>query len=188
MVAVLARNWRLMVFRGVAAILFSALTFIMPAITLGVLILLFGAYALVDGLFTIMAAVRDRRGEGHWVAFPLGGIVSVLIGIVAFVAPGVTGFVLLYLIAWWAIVTGIGQIAAATRLRRVISGEWLLFLAGVLSVGFGLVLVLFPGAGALAVTLWIGAYALALGIVLIALGFRLRRWDRERGTEAVHPM
>jgi uncharacterized membrane protein HdeD (DUF308 family) len=183
MVVVLARDWGVVVFRGVAAVVFGALAMFVPAITLGALLLLFGVYALVDGAFTIWAAVRDWRGGPHAVTLLLG-VLSVGIGLATFIAPTVTALVLLYLVAWWALVTGIGQIAAAIRLRRAISGEWLLGLAGLLSVGFGIVLIFFPGAGALAITLWIGAYALVLGIVLIALGLRLRRWARTPAGEA----
>ena len=103
--------------------------------------------------------------------------------------PGVTAIVLLYFIAAWAIVTGVAEIAAAIRLRKVITGEWLLVVAGVLSVLFGLFLVMFPKAGALAVVLWIGAYATTLGSVLIALAFRLRSWGRGRGAgETLRPV
>jgi uncharacterized membrane protein HdeD (DUF308 family) len=179
MVEVLARSWGLVVFRGVAALLFGGLTLFMPAIGLATLILVFGAYTLVDGVFTIVSAIRNRRNEPHWAALLFGGIAGVAIGVITFFMPSVTALVLLYLIAGWAVVTGIAEIVAAIRLRKVITGEWLLVVAGVLSVGVGVLLGLFPGAGALAVTLWIGAYALVLGAMLVALGLRLRRWVRQ---------
>jgi uncharacterized membrane protein HdeD (DUF308 family) len=185
MFVVLARNWSLVVLRGVAAVLFGLLTLFMPAISLAVLILLFGAFAFVDGVFTIVSAIRDRRGDSQWVALLIGGILGVGVGIVTLLMPDVTALVLLYLIAAWAIVTGVAEIVAAVRLRRIITREWLLVVAGVISVAFGVLLVAFPSAGALAVTLWIGAYAFVLGIVLIALGLRLRRWDREQSGEAM---
>ncbi|HEX6630449.1 MAG TPA: HdeD family acid-resistance protein [Gemmatimonadaceae bacterium] len=175
----LTRNWGWIVLRGVVAVLFGLLTLFNPAITLGVLIMFFAAYALVDGIFTIVAAVANRRGESHWGMLLASGVLSIGIGCLAFLWPGVTALVLLYLIAGWAIVTGVGQIAAAIRLRRSISGEWLLILAGVLSVLVGLALLVFPVAGALVVTLWIGAYATVLGVLLIALGLRLRSWGQE---------
>lgn len=178
---VLARNWWMLALRGLAALVFGLLTLFNPAITLGVLILFFGAYALVYGAFTVFAAVANRRGEPYWVALLVGGVLSVLIGVLTFMRPGVTGLVLLYFIAAWAIVIGLSEVAAGIRLRKVITGEWLLVLSGVLSVVFGLALMVFPGAGALAVTLWIGAYATVLGILLIALAFRLRRWQRMAG-------
>jgi uncharacterized membrane protein HdeD (DUF308 family) len=179
MVEVLARNWGLVVFRGVAAVLFGGLTLFMPTVGLATLIIVFGAYALVDGVFTIVSAIRNRRTEPRWAALLFGGIAGVAIGVITFFMPGVTALVLLYLIAGWAVVTGIAEIVVAIRLRKVITGEWLLVAAGVLSVVVGVLLGLFPGAGAIAVTLWIGAYALVLGTMLVALGLRLRRWLRQ---------
>jgi uncharacterized membrane protein HdeD (DUF308 family) len=181
LVDVLARNWWMLALRGLAALIFGLLTLFNPTITLGVLILFFGAYALVYGAFTIFAALANRRGERYWVALLAGGILSILIGALTFLRPGVTAIVLLYFIAAWAIVVGLSEIVAGIRLRKVITGEWLLVLSGVLSVAFGLALIVFPGAGALAVTLWIGAYATALGILLIALAFRLWGWHRKHG-------
>jgi uncharacterized membrane protein HdeD (DUF308 family) len=180
----LVRNWKLVALRGVIALLFGLLTLFYPAVSLTALLLLFGAYALVNGLFIIMAAVANRRGEPHWVALLVSGVMSVAIGVLTFIMPRLTALALLYLIAAWAVITGIGEIVAAIRLRRLITGEWLLLLAGILSVAFGALLFIFPGAGALAVTLWIGAYAAAFGIVLIALGFRLRNWAGREGAMA----
>jgi uncharacterized membrane protein HdeD (DUF308 family) len=176
---VLARNWGWVALRGVAALIFGALTLANPAISLVTLILLYGAYAVADGIFTIISALANRRGETHWVALILAGILSVAAGVVAFLLPGMTALFLLYWIAIWAIVTGAAQIMAAIRLRKVLSGEWLLVLAGALSIVFGILLFTRPGAGALAVVLWIGAYAVVVGIVLIAFAFRLRSWKGE---------
>lgn len=177
----LARNWWLVVLRGVAALIFGLLTLFNPAITLAVLIFFFGAYALVYGAFAVFSAIANRRGESYWVALLIGGLLSIAIGVITFVTPAITGIVLLFYIAAWAFVTGVADIAAGIRLRKVIIGEWLLILSGVLSVVFAVVLVLFPGAGALAITLWIGAYAAVLGILLIVTGFRLRSWRRTPG-------
>ena len=178
---ILARNWGWIALRGVAGVIFGVLTFINPAISLASLVLVFGAYALADGVFTVVAAVMNRRGERHWVAMLFGGIAGIAIGLLTFLMPGLTTLVLLYLIAAWAIVTGGAEIATAIRLRKVITGEWLLILAGVLSVAFGVVLIVYPGAGALTVVLWIGAYALVFGIMMIALSLRLRSWGKLSG-------
>jgi uncharacterized membrane protein HdeD (DUF308 family) len=175
------RNWWLVALRGVVALIFGVLTIFRPGVTLAALILLFGAYAIVNGIFTVVVAIAHHRGEPHWVSLLVSGVLSVALGIVAFVMPRLTALSLLYIIAAWAIVTGVSEVATAIRLRRVITGEWLLVIAGVLSVLFGVFLVLFPGAGALAVTLWIATYAVMLGILLIALAFRLRSWGRARG-------
>jgi uncharacterized membrane protein HdeD (DUF308 family) len=187
MVAVLARNWGMVALRGVVALVFGLLTIARPGITLAFLVLLFGAYALVDGVVSIAAALTNRRGEPHWVALLLLGLAGVAAGIVTFLMPGITAIVLLYFIAAWAILRGVAEIAMAIQLRKVITGEWLLGLAGVLSVLFGLVLVMFPGAGALAVVLWIGVWAVVLGVVLIALAFRLRGWSRTMGAGVASP-
>lgn len=187
MIQTLARNWGWVALRGVAAVLFGLITLFNPAISLAALVLVFGAYALVYGIFTIIAAVANRRDEPHWVALLISGILGIGIGIITFLMPGITAVALLYVIAAWAIATGIAEIAAAIRLRKEISGEWMLILAGVLSVLFGIVLFLFPGAGALAVVLWIGVYALVFGFLQIALAYRLRRWHRERPRESTAP-
>ncbi len=180
MADVLVRNWGLMALRGVLALVFGLLTLFFPAATVRALVLVFGAYAVAYGVITIFTAVANRHGERHWVALLVNGVLSILFGVLTFAVPGVTALVLLYLIAAWAIVTGIFEIAAAVRLRKVITGEWMLILAGVLSLLFGAFLIVRPGVGALAVVLWIGAYATVLGVLLIVLAFRLRSWRRAR--------
>jgi uncharacterized membrane protein HdeD (DUF308 family) len=173
---VLARNWGWVALRGVAALIFGALTLANPAITLVTLLLLYGAYTFADGILTIVVAVANRREESHWIALILSGLLSVVAGLVTLFAPGITAIVLLYVIAAWAAVTGVAEIVTAIRLRKQLTGEWLLVLAGVLSILFAVVLIARPGTGALAVVVWIGAYAVVIGIVLIALAFRLRSW------------
>jgi uncharacterized membrane protein HdeD (DUF308 family) len=187
MVTVLARNWGMVAVRGVVALLFGILTFARPGITLAALVILFGAYALVDGLFAVWSALANRRGEPHWVALLLGGLAGIAVGILTFMMPGITAVVLLYFIAAWAILRGVAEIAMAIQLRKVLTGEWLLALAGVLSVVFGAFLIMYPGAGALAVVLWIGFWATVLGIVVIALAFRLRHWNQALDAGAVRP-
>jgi len=168
----LARHWWVIGLRGLAAILFGVLAFVWPGMTLAVLVLLFGAYALVDGVLTLIAAFRG--GVQHRIVMLVEGVVSVLAGLAAFVWPGLTALVLLYIIAFWAIVTGVLEIVAAIRVRRAISNELGLVIGGVLSVVFGVVLLIAPGAGALAVIFLIGAYAVVFGIALLGLAWRLR--------------
>jgi uncharacterized membrane protein HdeD (DUF308 family) len=181
MLNLLARNWGWVMLRGVAALIFGLLTLFNPGISLVVLVIFFGAYAIVDGIFAIISALANRREERHWGALLVNGLISLAIGIVTFIWPGITAFALLYLIAAWALITGIMEIATAIRLREIIRGEWLLILAGALSILFGILLFVRPGAGALAVVLWIGAYAVVFGILLIVLAFRLRSWLRGEG-------
>lgn len=170
----LAKNWWALVLRGVAGIVFGILAFVMPVVTLAALVLLFGAYALVDGIFNIVAAATGGRGARPWWALLLAGLAGIGAGLVTFFMPGLTALALAYLIGIWAIVTGVLEIVAAVRLRKEIRNEWLLGLSGVLAVAFGALLLFAPGAGALAMVLWIGAYALVYGALLVFLGFRLR--------------
>ncbi len=184
----LARNWWAVLLRGIAGILFGIATFFAPAISLAVLVLLFGAYALVDGVLALISALRNRATNEQWWVVLLEGITGIIAGIVTFVWPGITALALLYVIAAWALITGALEIAAAIRLRKVIDHEWLLVLSGIASIVFGILLAMFPGAGALAVVLWIGAYAIVFGALLVALGFRLRSWERSGGLHpAQHP-
>ena len=168
----LPRHWWLVAVRGLAAIIFGVLAFIWPGITLAVLVLFFGAYAIVDGGVAIVVAVRTG-GNLRWAAL-LEGIVGIIAGIVAFVYPGLTALALLFVIAAWAILTGALEVVAAIRMRNVIENEWTLIIAGVLSVLFGVVLLQQPGAGALAIVWLIGLYAVLFGIALLALSWRLR--------------
>jgi uncharacterized membrane protein HdeD (DUF308 family) len=178
----LGRNWWALALRGVAAILFGVLAFAWPGITLFVLVLFFGAYMLVDGIFAIVAAVRAAGEEDRWWLLLIQGILGVLAGLVAFFWPGLTALALLYFIAAWAIVTGIMEIVAAVRLRQEIEGEWALGLSGLLSVIFGVLLVVLPAPAGLLSLVWlIGAYAVATGVLLLILAFRVRS---EAGREA----
>ena len=169
----LARNWWVVLLRGLAGIIFGLVTFFEPGISLAALVLLFGAYAFVDGVFSIVTSVR-RRGADRWWLLLLEGIAGILAGIATLIWPAITAIVLLYLIAAWALVTGVLEIAAAIRLRKVITGEWLLALSGVASVILAVLLIIAPGPGALAVVIWIGAYAFVFGALLIGLSLRLR--------------
>src|SRR5207249_6104528 len=167
----IARNWWALALRGLAAVLFGLLTFFVPGVTLVTLVLLFGAYALLDGLFNVLAFFRVA--SHHW-ALLIEGVIGIIAGVLTFAWPAITAIALLYVIAFWAIFTGVFEIVAGIRLRKVIANEWLLLLMGVLSALFGLLILFAPGAGALAIVLWIGAYALIFGIFLLALAFRLR--------------
>jgi uncharacterized membrane protein HdeD (DUF308 family) len=172
---VLSRNWWALALRGLAAILFGILAFAWPGITLFVLVIFFGAYLLVDGIFAIVAAVRAAGEEARWWLLLIEGILGVVAGLVAFFWPGLTALALLYLVAAWAIVTGIMEIVGAIRLRQEIVGEWALILSGALSVLFGVLLVVIPArAGLLSLTWLIGIYAVAFGVLLVILAFRVR--------------
>jgi uncharacterized membrane protein HdeD (DUF308 family) len=171
---VLARNWWALALRGVLAIVFGVLAFVNPGITLAALVLLFGAYSLVDGVFAIIAGLRAAQRHERWWPFALEGLASIVVGIIAFLMPAAAAFALLMLASAWSIVTGVFRIAAAIRLRKQIQGEWLLILNGILSVAFGVIIALFPGAGLVTLVWLIGFYAVLFGIILLALAFRLR--------------
>jgi uncharacterized membrane protein HdeD (DUF308 family) len=175
-IGTLARNWWVVLLRGIAGILFGLATFFAPGISLAALVLVFGAFAFADGILAIITAIRRRGSSNRWWMMLLHGLVGVAVGVVTFIWPDITALALVYLIAAWALVTGGLEIAAAIRLRKVISGEWLLILSGLAAVALGIVLVFFPEPGALALVLLIGAYALVSGVLLIALAFRLRSW------------
>jgi uncharacterized membrane protein HdeD (DUF308 family) len=169
----LAKNWWLLLLRGICAILFGILTFIWPGITLLTLVLLYGAYALADGVLSLAEAVMGGAPAPRW-WLALVGLLGIAVGILTFAWPGITALVLLLFIAGWAIATGVLQIVGAIRLRKEIDNEWLLIASGVLSVVFGLILVVQPGTGALALLYVIGIYAILYGILLVWLSLRLR--------------
>jgi uncharacterized membrane protein HdeD (DUF308 family) len=161
--------------RGIAAILFGIAAFIWPRLTIEVLVLLFGAYALLDGIFAVIVGIQQYGETKRWWAVVLEGIAGIVLGVLTLIWPGTTALVLLYFIAAWAIVTGVFEIAAAIEQRKVIAGEWTMILAGAASVLFGVLLVLQPATGALALVWLIGAYAIVFGVLFTILAFELRR-------------
>jgi uncharacterized membrane protein HdeD (DUF308 family) len=180
----LTRSWSALAVRGVLAIIFGFLVFTWPGITLGVLVLFFGANALIDGVIALVAAFRGSASGGRWWGMLLQGILGIATGIITFLWPGLTALVLLYLIAAWAIVIGVFEIIAAIRLREEIRGEWLLGLRGVLAIVFGVILFANPGAGALALVWLIGSFAVAFGVLELILAFRLRAHHQRRRARA----
>lgn len=176
--AALGRNWWLLLLRGLAAIVFALLTWAQPGVSLAALVLVFGIYVLADGLLGVWSAIAKRRDNRHWWLLLLWGLVGIVVGVMTFIMPGITGLVLLMYIAAWAVITGVLQIVAAIRLRKEIKGEWLMILSGLVSVAFGVLLFLQPGAGALAVAWIIAAYAFILGVLMVLLAFKVRKLGR----------
>lgn len=179
MLAVLSRYWWILLVRGVAAILFGIIALINPAMTLEVLVAVLGAYLLVDGIFTIIAAVQRRAANPSWGLMALEGVISVLAGIGTFFYPGLTALLLLNLVAFWAIFRGVFEIAAAIRLRKEIQGEFWLGLGGLASVVFGVLLLAFPGDGLLTLLWLMGVFAIAFGVFMVMLSLRVRKFSQQ---------
>lgn len=173
MATIMIGNWWALALRGVFAILFAIIAFLRPGITGQVIVLFFGAYALVDGVFALIAGLRAARQHGRSGALLLEGILNILIGVIVFLMPGAALVALIYLIAIWAVISGIMLVAAGIALIRV-SGEWLLVVAGLVSILFGIVLFAQPAVGVIALSWWLGVYALLFGILLVSAAFRVR--------------
>jgi uncharacterized membrane protein HdeD (DUF308 family) len=183
----LSRYWWVLLVRGLLAIAFGLMAYAWPGLTLGVLVLLFGAYALVDGVSSVASAIGGQgTGTPRW-HLVLRGLLGIAAGLVTLFVPGLTAMALLLYIAAWAILTGIAEIATAIRLRREIQGEWLLVLCGVSSVVFGGLLIARPGIGALAVVWLIASYAIVYGALVVALAFRARSFGERPGAAVPRP-
>ena len=173
MAAILIGNWWALALRGVMAILFALIAFFWPQITAAALILLFGVYAFVDGVFALVAGLRAAQHHGRSTALLVEGILNIVIAVIVFVWPGPALVALIYLIALWAIVTGVALVVAGLALVRL-SGELLLLVSGILSILLGVALLMNPAVGAVALSWWLGAYALLFGIMLLSAAFRIR--------------
>jgi uncharacterized membrane protein HdeD (DUF308 family) len=170
----LARNWWVLLLRGAFAIVFGILTFALPGISLASLVLLFGAFCLADGLMAAWTALSSRRQrENRWLLL-IAGLLGIGVGLLTIFQPAVTALALLFYIAVWAIATGVVQLLTAIRLREEIEHEWMLALAGTASLAFGALLLLRPGAGALAVLGLIAGYGVVLGVLLVVLALEVR--------------
>ena len=174
MLHALARNWWAVLLRGIAAVIFGLLAFFWPGATGVALVLLFGAYAFVDGIFSLVAAIRAAESHERWIAFAIEGIIGLIIAAITFFDPLITAIALYWLIAIWAVLTGVFELVAAVQLRALVPQEILLVIGGLSSIAFGILMVVFPRFGALAVIWLIGAYAIVFGIILVTLAFRLR--------------
>lgn len=188
MVQTLFQNWWLVVLRGVLGILFGMAAFVWPGITLLTLIVLFGVYAIIDGLVAVGTGLSRTKETSRWWTFLLEGLLGIGAGVVALLWPSLTTLVLIYMIAFWAVFTGILEIVAAIRLRNEITNEWMLGLGGLISIALGVLLFFQPAAGSLAIVWTIGAYAVIFGILLVVLGFRLRNWRAPEPREPIPSM
>jgi len=177
----MTQNWWAMALRGYAAVLFGIAAFMWPGITLWVLAPLFGAYAIINGVFAVIEAFRRDVSRERWRPLLFEGAVSIVVGVMTLAWPGLTAMGLLFLIAFWAIMTGVFEIITAIRLRHEIRGEWIMALIAILSMAFGLLLLAFPAPGVFSVILLIRAFVFAIGALMIALAFKLRSLRRPGG-------
>jgi uncharacterized membrane protein HdeD (DUF308 family) len=176
MIVVVAGDWRSHALRGVIAALFGVAALVWPGLTLTALVVLFGAFALVEGLFTLSGVMSgELRSDGRKWPLVMHGVAGVLTGLIAFFWPSITTLALLYIIAFWALFTGLLELGDAYRFRKVLSNDWMLAVAGVLRVAFGVILVAAPGEGALAITWLIGWFALLWAAMHLAFAWRLRQ-------------
>jgi uncharacterized membrane protein HdeD (DUF308 family) len=171
---VLARNWWVLMLRGIVAILFGILSFALPAISLAALVLLFGAYCLADGLMAAWTAVSNRRQQENGWLLLMGGLLGIGVGLLTIFQAAVTALALVFYVAIWAIGTGVVQVLTAIRLRQEIQNEWMLILAGLASLGLGALLLARPGPGALALLWLIASYAIVFGLLLVVLALEVR--------------
>lgn len=174
MIEIIINKWWVFLLRGLVAILFGLLALIWPQITLLTLVVLFGAFVLLDGIFSVIAGVTSRKENFYWWTLLFTGLLEIAIGLLTLIWPNVTGTILLYLIASWAVIIGILDIVLAIQIRREIKNEWMLIIDGVFSVLIGVLLFIFPAASAVALAWLIGLFAILLGIVFTILAFRLR--------------
>ncbi len=175
MSSLLAQNWWAVALRGVFAIVFALIAFFWPGATLLSFVLFFSAYMLVDGAFGIVSGIRAASSGQRWGLLILEGILNILVGIVAFIMPGLTVLFFVTLMAVWSLITGVLMVVAAFKLNPDYGRGWLIF-SGIVSVLFGIALLIAPLVGAVVLTWWLGAYALVFGIGLLVLAFKLRRW------------
>ena len=179
-------NWWALALRALAAIILGILALSRPGITLAALLIVFGVYAMADGIFAVVAAIRGIREREQWGWMMFEGIVGIIAGAIALFWPHIGALALVWLVAGWALATGVLEIAAAVKLRKVMSGEWMLLLAGVLSIVFALIIASRPGLGILALVFWIGAYAIIYGVMTMVLAFEVRRWTHDHSQAASH--
>jgi uncharacterized membrane protein HdeD (DUF308 family) len=178
MLDALTRYWWVPVVRGICGVIFGIIAFASPPAALAALVLLFGAWAFVDGVFAVVGAIAGRELNPDWGFELIGGILGIVIGVITFFAPGITALALLLYIAAWALLKGAIEIALAIKLRRELKGEWLLIVSGLAAIAFAVLLLWKPGPGALALLWLIAAYAIVFGVIAIVFGFRVRSLRR----------
>lgn len=172
----LARNWWMFLLRGILALLFGIIALFFPASAFLSLVIVFGAFALVDGIFAIVSAFTSNAKSENWWWLILEGVVGIVIGVLTLIQPAAMGEAWLILIAAWAIVTGVFEVITAIRLRKMIEGELWMIIGGLVSIAFGILVLVYPASGAIAVGLLIALYAILFGALFVMLGLNLRKF------------
>ena len=175
---VLQRGWWRLLLRGLAAIAFGLVAWLRPGISLAALVIVFGLYALIDGILSVWMGIAGRKLNEDWWVLLLIGLVGIGVGLLTFSRPGITALGLLFYIAIWAIARGALEIVAAIHLRKEVKGEWRLIVAALASIALGVLLMASPGRGALALLWMIGAFAIVFGVAEVILAFRARKFVR----------
>ncbi|MEG6508564.1 HdeD family acid-resistance protein [Methyloligella sp. 2.7D] len=175
----LSASWWAMGLRGLFGIAFGLICILVPSAAILTLVLLFAAYMLVDGVFAIVSGIQKAQHGERWGLLILEGVVDIAAGAIAFLWPGLTALVFVYLIAFWAVLSGFLMLAAAFSLTLE-HGRWWLALGGIASIIFGIVLLVAPLVGAVVLTWWVGAYALIFGAILLVLAFQLHGKHEEK--------
>lgn len=175
----LTRYWWLLVLRGLVSVLFAGFAFLNPHAAFATLVLALGLFLLVDGAAALYLGMRMRGKDAEWWVVVSEGLLGVVLGLLTLANPDITGAGVILFVAVWCLVTGVFEISTAIRLRKEIDNEWLLGIAGAVSVALGLLMLINPTAGALSITLWIGIYALFFGLLLLILGLRVRRVEAQ---------
>lgn len=176
MTSMLSAKWWALSLRGAIYVAFGLVALLWPDLTFGVFLFLFGVFAIADGAVSVLGAVRTGRAGSPWMGLLFEGLISAATGVLVLVWPEMSGLILLYVIGAWAVLTGVLEISAAVRLRREIDGEWILVVNGLLSIGFGILVYLWPAGGILAVVWLVGLYAIVFGVLLLLLSLVLRRY------------
>jgi len=179
MLKILQKNWWVFGLRGLLSIIFGVLALVWPEITLLTLVTLFGVFVLVDGVLDLLAGFASAESNRRWWVLILEGLVEIGVALMTFFWTDITAIVLLYFIAAWAVLSGLMEIIAAVQLRRMIENEWAMILGGILSIVLGVLLIIFPQAGAVSLTWLIGIFAIIFGILFVILAFQLRKNWRE---------
>ena len=182
MLELVARSWWVYIVRGVLALVFGLFAYLNPAITMKILLIFFGIFIFIEGLLAIVGSIAGRKYSDIWWLVLLEGIAGVIIGVITFTRPAVTGMVLIVFVALWAIWSGLFRIITAIRLRKELDSEWLLIFGGIISILFGVMLFAHPGAGIVAIAWLIGFFASMSGILMITFGIKARKFQKEAGS------